>query len=89
MRSTDFFIEKAKEYSNSIDEILPDLQQAFPRLAKGRDKRKPHLTKGDPLELRQQTVPQCFCGNAGSVGNEENCSGVPVDHRKSPTVKSG
>lgn len=29
MRSTDFFIDKAKEYTSSIDEILPNLQQPY------------------------------------------------------------
>ena len=56
MRSTDFFIKKAKEYSNSIDEILPDLQQAYAQGSESSPEYKERSEKISDIRLKTKQL---------------------------------
>lgn len=56
MRSTDFFIEKAKEYTNSIDEILPDLQRAYGQGSESSPEYKERAEKISDIRLKTKQL---------------------------------
>ena len=56
MRSTDFFIKKAKEYSNSIDEILPDLQQVYVQGSESSPEYKERSEKISDIRLKTRQL---------------------------------